>query len=134
MRLNCFEQLLFWYIVIENNEVGSCDFLEIILDEKLVTEFMEYYCVVNVETDDSDEDVKDTASSTMANHYGNYAAFVKWMVCVRDLKEHQNRALTCWLQYLRHTAGNSRDTETEGVLTLRSQTRRRICTKIGSPI
>lgn len=92
MRLNCFEQLLFWYFIIKNKE--ECSFLDIILNEELVTEFMEFYGTINVDNNNNNS-IKDIGASTMANHYGNYATFCKWLITEKDYKDFHSQALMC---------------------------------------
>ncbi len=93
MRLLTFEQLLFWYYMIQE---GTKKFLDVVLDTDLVSKFLAYYyhCAdMTVE----EELRKNTGASTMYNHFGHFATFYKWFLGQKGYKERKQDVLQAYL-------------------------------------
>ena len=92
MRLLSFEQLFFWYYIIENLK-GS--FLKVILDTDILSKFMCYYykvCDLTVE----EKYRKRTGAGTIYNHFGHFATFYKWFLSLKDYAEEKKNALQAY--------------------------------------
>lgn len=92
MRLLSFEQLFFWYYVIQN---GKGSFLEVVLDTDQLAGFMSYYygaCDESIE----EKYQKKTGASTVANHFEHFATFYKWFMSLKGYEEEKPKAIQAY--------------------------------------